>query len=208
MDSFHGGFLQTGNKGWLDSTSRIWAKETNSNVCAVDWSRLATYEYIITSQKHTRKVANHTSEFIKHLAKNGASIPQTTVAGHSLGAQISGFIGALLKGQLLAIYGIHTSLSFCFFWKILYSLLLIPISRPRSRWARIYVSIQLSGPQSAGWNWRKIRAMHSHRTRHPRLYLQMRSCRFLSEWWIPTARLHRRYLQSSSCCSTVSIKYE
>lgn len=106
LDAFHGGYLGSDHIGWMDSTGRILAKVTNSNVCVVDWSRLATYEYLITARSHTRKVADHIVEFIKVLAKNGANISEMTLIGHSLGAQITGLVGGALDGKLKAIYGL------------------------------------------------------------------------------------------------------
>lgn len=43
LDGFHGGFMKTGFIGWMDNGGRQWADVSQSNVCAVDWSRLATY---------------------------------------------------------------------------------------------------------------------------------------------------------------------
>lgn len=105
IDSFHGS-PQTGSTGWQNAMAREFSKRTQSNVCAVDWSRLASYLYMITAFIHTHKVANHVTEFIRVLEANGADIGQMTIIGHSLGAQTAGFIGANLGGILKAIYGL------------------------------------------------------------------------------------------------------
>lgn len=106
LDGFHGGFMKTGFIGWMDSTARLWTKAEPCNVCVVDWSRLATYEYLMTALWHTPKVAAHVVTFIRALEKAGFDKRQMSIAGHSLGAQISGKIGGLLNGMLLAIYGL------------------------------------------------------------------------------------------------------
>lgn len=106
LDAFHGGYLGSDHIGWMDTTGRKLANVTNSNVCAVDWSRLATYEYVITARSHTRKVSDHIVEFTNALAKNGAKISDMTLIGHSLGAQIAGLVGGSLGGELKAIYGL------------------------------------------------------------------------------------------------------
>lgn len=98
--------MKTDHVGWMDSTARAWSKQTSSNVCAIDWSRLASYAYTITATMHTRKVAAHLVDFIKMLVSNGAKVGEMSISGHSLGAQIAGFAGFKLKGELKAIYGL------------------------------------------------------------------------------------------------------
>lgn len=106
MDGFRGGFLKASNIGWQDSTARAMAYAMQANVCAVDWSRLAAYLYTITALLHTHKVSNHIYEFIQVLEVNGADVGQMIIVGHSLGAQIAGYVGAALGGRLFAIYGL------------------------------------------------------------------------------------------------------
>lgn len=106
FDGFNGGFLKTGNIGWQDSMARAMSKVMQSNVCAVDWSRLATYPYGITAFSHTHRVSDHVHDFIKVLEVNGADVGKMVIVGHSLGAQIAGFVGGKLDGKLLAIYGL------------------------------------------------------------------------------------------------------
>lgn len=105
IDSFHGGFRKTGFIGWQDTMARELAIRTQANVCAVDWSRLASYVYTIAALSHTHKVADHITEFIRVLEANGADIGQMTIFGHSLGAQTAAYVGANLAGKLKAIYG-------------------------------------------------------------------------------------------------------
>lgn len=83
-----------------------WAHFGDSNVCIVDWSRLAVYDYATASNEHTRLVANFVTEFMFFLYQKGMKIEESSIAGHSLGAWIAGFIGASYGGRLNAIYGI------------------------------------------------------------------------------------------------------
>lgn len=65
-----------------------WARFADSNVCAVDWSRLANYDYSIAAMKHTKMVTDYLEHFMKFLIKHGMNITDVSIAGHSLGAQI------------------------------------------------------------------------------------------------------------------------
>lgn len=98
--------MKTGFIGWMDSMARVWSRNTQSNVCAVDWSRLASYAYTIAALSHTRKTAAHIVDFIKVLEANGADVGEMSIIGHSLGAQIAGFVGSGLDGKFKAIYGL------------------------------------------------------------------------------------------------------
>lgn len=74
--------------GWMRSTAQSWAKFANCNVCAVDWSRLANYDYSIAAMRHTKMVTDALEYFMQFLIDNGMEITQVSIAGHSLGAQI------------------------------------------------------------------------------------------------------------------------
>lgn len=86
-----------------------WAKY-GLNVCAVDWGSLSieTLNYFVVSQKNTVRVANYLFSVLQRFERYGMDLANTTLAGHSLGAQISGKVGAALrkKGKMLGrIYG-------------------------------------------------------------------------------------------------------
>lgn len=98
--------------GWMNNTAINWASFSNSNVCAVDWSRLANYAYSICVKRHVQMVANALIRFIAFLMRIGMNIRAVTIAGHSLGAQIASFVGKFFDGIIAAIYGIFSSMIF------------------------------------------------------------------------------------------------
>lgn len=81
------------NIGWIQTTALSWAQFADSNVCAVDWSRLANYDYSVAAMKHTKMVTDTLESFMKFLIDNGMNIKLVSIAGHSLGAQIGIRIG-------------------------------------------------------------------------------------------------------------------
>lgn len=66
-----------------------WARFADCNVCGVDWSRLANYDYTIAAFHHTKTVADFVIQFIEFLMKNGLDFRQVSIVGHSLGKQYS-----------------------------------------------------------------------------------------------------------------------
>lgn len=96
-----------------------WAKY-GTNVCAVDWGKLSmeTLNYFVVSQINTVRVANYLLEILLRFERYGLDLMSTTLAGHSLGAQISGKVGAALKTMnktLGRIYGGYTNSYFTHF---------------------------------------------------------------------------------------------
>lgn len=100
--------------GWLDHFYRNWMQEMMSeyiayqdvNVCGVDWSRLATYEYIIAATENVFDVGWYLAIFILFLEDLGVDLDDVTLVGHSLGAQVAGIAGDHLAGELNAIYAL------------------------------------------------------------------------------------------------------
>ena len=82
-----------------------YTKRTNSNICGVDWSRLALTEYTIAGNQ-TRVVAQHLVKFIQFLQTHGTSLKHVRLIGHSFGAQIAGLAGGQLKGEIAEIIGL------------------------------------------------------------------------------------------------------
>lgn len=82
-----------------------WRNYNDVNVIAMDWKRLANYDYITSATEHTILVGNYLAKFIEYLETLGFSLDNITVAGHSLGGQISGIAGNLLDGRLGLIVG-------------------------------------------------------------------------------------------------------
>ncbi|XP_062550277.1 lipase member H-like [Armigeres subalbatus] len=100
--------------GWLDDMSRMWFQQliqdtlkfTGSNVCAVNWGRLARYNYYRTAVNHTIMASGHLTKFIQYLESVGVPLNNITLVGHSMGAQISGQVGHKLGGKIGRIYGL------------------------------------------------------------------------------------------------------
>lgn len=86
-------------------TSINWTLAMNCNVCSVDWSRLANYEYSVAALKNTKLVTAFMIRFMEFLVGEGMRLQQVSIAGHSLGAQVAGFVGRNYRGRLRAIYG-------------------------------------------------------------------------------------------------------
>lgn len=87
-------------------TAIDWAKFSDCNACIVDWSHMAKFDYKTASNQNIKLVAKHVSEFVDFLFKNGMKIEKTSIAGHSLGAQIAGHVGHSFDGKIGAIYGL------------------------------------------------------------------------------------------------------
>lgn len=107
--------------GWLDNVNRTWVKDTvrdlivffDVNVCAVNWSKLANYEYIDTTQ-HVYVVGEYVAAFVDALVQFGVNIEFVNLVGTGLGAHISGHVGLNLKGQIGVIYGLDPAgIFFC-----------------------------------------------------------------------------------------------
>lgn len=85
-----------------------WVNFVDTNVCAVDWSTLSFDNYITAALVNTHIVADFITDFILRLNELGMSPNNMTVAGHSLGGHIAGFIGKNLRVRgftLSNIYG-------------------------------------------------------------------------------------------------------
>lgn len=72
--------------GWMKSTAISWSQYADCNVCCVDWSRLANYDYSIAAMRHTKMVAKSLVYFMEFLIENGMNIPEVAIMGHSLGS--------------------------------------------------------------------------------------------------------------------------
>lgn len=97
--------------GWVNSRTTKWMNETirdfiifvpDIKVCAVDWSRLAYYEYEIAAKRNVYAVGIYCAEAFKRWNLN---LNLLTLVGHSLGAQVAGKIGKILNGLLQTIFG-------------------------------------------------------------------------------------------------------
>ncbi|XP_058457697.1 lipase member I-like [Malaya genurostris] len=100
--------------GWLDNATRIWVKTMardvikygDTNVCSVNWSRLARYNYYQVAMNHTLIVSEYMTKFVEYLTLSGLALENVTFVGHSMGAQISGQVGKNFNGKIGKIYGL------------------------------------------------------------------------------------------------------
>ena len=100
--------------GWTDSRMRPWIinatknywEFVDTNVCVVDWERLANYHYAVAAKRNTKIVGKFIAEFIKGLVARKVDYEDITVVGHSLGGQVAGYVGAALDGKLGTIFGL------------------------------------------------------------------------------------------------------
>lgn len=88
-------------------------KYEDANVCTVDWSLWASYDYS-TAIGFMFQVGEHLAKFIKLLHNEGLNYDHLTLIGHSLGAHGVGWAGSLLDGQVDLIIGTDPAgLGFC-----------------------------------------------------------------------------------------------
>lgn len=109
------GFIDSypGTDDWMEHMILEWAK-LGVNVCAIDWGELSLnmLNYFWVAQVNTVYVADYVSKVLLDFEEAGVVLADTTFAGHSLGAQISGKVGWILQTmgkQLGKIYGIVLS---------------------------------------------------------------------------------------------------
>lgn len=93
--------------GWPLAIARDWTKYVDTNVCAVDWSVLSRQPLLIASQLYTRVVGQYIAEFITQLIRHGVESDNVSVAGHSLGGQVVGYVGQNLINQNVTIGRIY-----------------------------------------------------------------------------------------------------
>lgn len=99
--------------GWLDNVNRTWVKNLENdlikyqdvNVCSVDWSKLANYEYRYSAMEHVYTAGEFVAEFLNYLSSVGVSLDSVSLVGISLGAHIAGHVGMVLTGRVGVIYG-------------------------------------------------------------------------------------------------------
>ncbi|XP_023693709.1 lipase member H [Paramormyrops kingsleyae] len=85
---------------WLLDAVHLLAAQMDINIILVDWNRGATNINYFTVVKNTKKVAENVTAFIRNMKDHGASLSSIHMIGVSLGAHISGFVGANLTGQI------------------------------------------------------------------------------------------------------------
>lgn len=95
----------------MNNTINAYVEHVKSNVCGVDWSRLALTEYSLAAN-NTKIVAKYVIKFIETLQMNGLLLNQVILIGHSMGAHIAGIVGNQLNGEVAKIIGTEINLNF------------------------------------------------------------------------------------------------
>ncbi|KAJ8266978.1 hypothetical protein GJAV_G00136830 [Gymnothorax javanicus] len=85
---------------WLDNLVKLLLFQEDTNVLVVDWNNGAANLDYLRSVKITRETAKNVTAFIQQMLDNGASLSSIYMIGVSLGAHISGFVGANFDGKI------------------------------------------------------------------------------------------------------------
>ncbi|XP_077302591.1 lipase member H-like [Arctopsyche grandis] len=73
------------------------AVQSDVNLVGVDWSNLSDGDYLTVAVANTRKVGRSLAIKIKQMVDKGLKMSLLHLVGHSLGGQLSGFIGKNLQ---------------------------------------------------------------------------------------------------------------
>lgn len=116
MDRFFSDLAVDNAQGWPLSTIVLWSHFVDTNACGVDWGDLSGANYIASALKNTHITAYWVTKLMLYINKNGISFDNMTIAGHSLGGQVAGFVGKKVQhftGETLGtIYGKFAMLVF------------------------------------------------------------------------------------------------
>lgn len=95
------GYRPTGSPPmWVISiTKKLLARE-DVNVIVVDWNHGAANVNYFKAVENTRKAADNLTAFLEMMQEYGHSLSSIHMIGVSLGAHISGFVGANLNGSI------------------------------------------------------------------------------------------------------------
>ncbi|KAM7397949.1 hypothetical protein PAMA_006019 [Pampus argenteus] len=95
------GYRPTGSPPvWIDRFKDLLLAREDMNVIVVDWNHGATTLNYFKAVENTYKAADNLTAFIKRMQEHGASLMSIHMIGISLGAHISGFVGAQLNGKI------------------------------------------------------------------------------------------------------------
>nr|XP_020454646.1 lipase member H [Monopterus albus] len=95
------GYRPTGSPPvWMSKMTEQLLARTDINVIEVDWNHGAANLNYFKSVENTRMVAANLTAFIGMMQEHGVSLSSIHMIGISLGAHISGFVGANLNGSI------------------------------------------------------------------------------------------------------------
>ncbi|XP_012674113.1 lipase member H isoform X2 [Clupea harengus] len=95
------GYRPTGSPpGWYEQLAHLLLERDDLNVIVVDWNRGAATLNYFAAVKNTQKVADNMTAFILKMQEHGSPLSAFHLIGVSLGAHVSGFVGANLNGSI------------------------------------------------------------------------------------------------------------
>ncbi|XP_073335784.1 lipase member H [Pagrus major] len=95
------GYRPTGSPpAWLQNIVMMLLARDDMNVIVVDWNHGAANVNYFKAVANTHKTADNLTAFIQKMQEQGASLGSIHMIGVSLGAHISGFVGANLNGLI------------------------------------------------------------------------------------------------------------
>jgi len=77
--------------------ARAWLDQINCNAFGVDWGAGARTPNYILARNRVNVTGHVVGEYIQFLQRNGLSLSNVVVAGHSLGAHVAGFAGKRVR---------------------------------------------------------------------------------------------------------------
>ncbi|XP_010736283.2 lipase member H [Larimichthys crocea] len=95
------GYRPTGSPPmWLQNITEMVLAREDVNIIVVDWNYGAANVNYFKAVENTHKAADNLTAFIKKMQEHGSSLSSIHMIGVSLGAHISGFVGANLNGSI------------------------------------------------------------------------------------------------------------
>ncbi|XP_036823666.1 lipase member H isoform X1 [Oncorhynchus mykiss] len=95
------GYRPTGAPpNWLNNIIEQLLARGDMNVLVVDWNRGAANINYLKVVTYSRDTADNLTAFIRNMQENGASLSSIHMIGLSLGAHITGFVGAKFNGKI------------------------------------------------------------------------------------------------------------
>ncbi|XP_056267543.1 lipase member H isoform X2 [Pseudoliparis swirei] len=95
------GYRPTGSPpAWLQKITELLLTRADGNVVVVDWNRGAANINYMKVVENTRRAADNLTAFVKKMQEHGAPLSSIHMIGVSLGAHMSGLVGAKLNGSL------------------------------------------------------------------------------------------------------------
>lgn len=95
------GFRPTGSPPvWTGHLTEVLLARADLNVIVVDWNRGAANVNYLKAVENTVETAQNLTAFLRLMQEGGASLSDVHMIGVSLGAHISGFVGANLNSSI------------------------------------------------------------------------------------------------------------